>query len=808
MNPTNSNGTGAYVNLLRENSGGTALFGALVAAFFLCTASCGGDGGGTSTDDDGTDTGSETGVAPDTGVDSETGDARPDPTERTEIQNEDNLLEPGGVAVTDEMGLVAPEGALDRNIAIRSEGAEDPTDETPLPPEADSAGGYFDVSAGRNIDIPVDETPLYLMVPVPVDFSGDPTNLALGVRSSVDYLAGDSIDPSISHVWFSRPGYYLPGPRVLVVPLRFLLTDETTLVLLESDEFETRTLRIGPGNGNVDDSTETTSQGLYRTRQQPGVIGWVKEKAEDVGETFKDWAEDLADGVEDAIEAATETAEEAKACADDEGWKAKPDFYVKCRGFENGGCGESEKSAMRAYLNRVHDQFVPGFREPDLLRTLPCRKVNGTYGRFYKYTIRKDETGLDSFGCTSAGGMYSPLLNRAITCYDPSDPDPSQEERTTRMEYFHAIQYNYGAIQPWNSHSWVLEGTASFVENTETTPSNAIRDPERGSLRTIDKPLNRYEEGDNGAPGYKIQDFWVYLIHSLDSTPKDVLEPLFTGLRKVDIQKIASAFELDRHYWAWVRNQAFESHQTEGFPSDLNERCVPNSSTWNALADEFDYDAGTQSSPLRESSFVSGNWNAGVAKLNVTNTDPDPKKIFVDAESSFFGMLGAVKLYPERNSQSSDCLNRGEPEGESSITNVVESGEEWSAYMLMANNQFVGGEGLAYDLEVDHLGSNGDKLPPTASIERPFPSSNDDPDRRYRITLRADAEDPGGGFIANYHWKLTGPRSHVETHTGNDIEVDALGTFYPGTLTIELTVTDDEGDEISMTVERYFLPPG
>jgi len=772
------------------------VFALLVAA--AGTGCVGGGGGGEQQPPSDARTDTEPDLGTDAGAD----------TGPTSSPNEDNLLESGGLAVTEEMGILATEGVLERDIVVQSEPAPNVTDETPLPKWTEIVGTPLRISASRYLDIPAQDDPAYLMLRVPPSYEGDPTELEVATRTPRTVFAGDQLEGSTRHVWSSKPGYYIEGAEVLIVPLRFFYDEGIEHGLVQTESASTVTLEFSDREFGGGGDSETTEQGLYRTKRQPGLIkdakNWVEDKAEDVADAFEDVLDDLKDEVKEAVKKVVDTVEEAKKCLDDGGLNAKPNFWIECRGLD---CTDSMRFETRDQLTKIHDQFVSDFRKPDLRRSLPCRKIDkdrdGTaehYGRFYVYELRDE---------ADAAGKY---LSSGNIAYTRTDPGKNPSEATTRMEFFHAVQFNYPSIgRDWRA--WVIEGTAEFVENTNTTPQEADRHSK--ALRKIDRSLDEFEEGNGKAPAYRAQDFWVYVINSLGSTTKKILERVYKShsiLKNSNptIAKVNRLFDLPELHWGWVRNQAFEAGMTEGFGSKLGKTCVPKDGNdespeaWSSLKTTLDYDPSNRNDPLRKTVSFGDEWSAKVAKIDVNNSSSSkPSRVVVSADGD-----QPVKLYRDRNTSTQACLNRGEPLKQTSLEDGVAVNGSQSYYLLMENARSSGE--ASFDVKVEHLEPNGDNQRPNANIVDPAPGERVDWDSQ---TFRAQASDPGGGALATYDWKITHGSETVDDvdGDGNDgadgksptlTELPYDSSAYYDTITIELTVIDLENQSVTIRQTR------
>jgi hypothetical protein len=767
--------------------------------FLLATvfAACGGDTGGSpsSSNDDGSET-----------------------------DNTDRTLAPDGIAITEAAVIVAPEyTGLDTFVAVQSTTVSGVTDETPLPPEAQHVGDLtVEITAGRNVDISTNEQGLYVIVPVPASFEGEASELAVAARTPAKYAHIGPAEASSDHFWSVQPGYYVPQANAFAFPLQYLMAEGSEFALVKSSAYNSRTLEFPDRDFGVSDDNSTDQQGLdtarhpliHKTKVGKTVGKAVKSVADAIGQALEDVGEEVSEEVKDAMKKVADTVEQAQKCVDNKGWKTREHFRIPCRSVD---CTQAHRDQIRAYLDEVHGQFRPDFNRPDLTRSLPCRKLEvddgsgGTetvWGRFYNYQLREQGEGRCS---GNVNGMYMSGTNTGFTCYDGSNLGNSNKE-TTRQEYFHAVQYNYPPIS-WTNWAddvlvdkiptWAIEGTASPVDNEFTTPDDIFRTSR--DLRNIDTPLTE-ETGKPEYAAYKIQDFWIYLVNARNSTPKETFLPLFkqqSGMpNEPELAKVRALYDVSRHHWGWVRNQAFESRVTDGYEGKLNGSCVPNSNTWGSLLTTIQYDVSSQNPPLRRTLRIQDGWTAGVAKIEINNNTSTPTRATVSVDGQ-----QPVKLYRARNSANNDCLDRNEPLRSSSLEDGIAANSSQTYFLLMDNARSA--SNATFDLTIDHLESNGDKRAPVARIVEPAPGSDVD---FYSQSLRADAMDPGGGPIATYDWKVI-----ADDETIDDVDDDGQSPATDGnpisfqfpesstdinSVTFELTVTDTEGDSVTVRETR------
>lgn len=726
--------------------------------FFVVAVGCGGGGGGGG----GTppsDTGGDVGVdADETRTDTSQGEDTDQERDTNREPNQaDRVLEPGGTAVTEAVGFGAAQGAFENPIAVSAETADDPTAEAPLPPEAGAVGDFVEIAAGRDVDIAAGEPPLYLVLPVPADVEA--SNLALAVLSGGDEMAGDKV-PADARVWSVVSGMYDSSHNLFVVPLRFLVAGGTTVTLVESDEYDAPSLSGSSESGG--------------SEWQGGLLE----------------GEDPAAAVGAAVDAATSHLESGSK---------QDDFYIVCRGFDGDGCGSAEKEAVRTHLKSAESDFSSGFRKPALRRTLPGRTVDGTEGRFYLYVLRPQES---ERPCLDGDGAYAPLTRVGVTCHDPSSED-SPSEATTRMEYVHAVQYAYPFFDRYRSgasqSAWLLEGPAAFAKNAETTAANAVRWDRASSsddLRKVDKALAA-RTGQPPYPAAGTQDFWVYLINRRNSSPEDVFVPLWESATDgaPSASNVNARYDLTGAHWGWVRNQAVEAHEVGG-NSDLNGTCVPDSNAWESTHRTVTYDVTSQSA-LSDQVELEGDWRAGVVKVEVDNPSGEKVKAVVSGASE----SGYMKAYSARNSPEKHCLRRNERPSSTKVSSVIEAGQTWVSYLLLSNSTQSFSEKRSYNVVVSAVEQTSDQESPSVAIERP--PAVDYPLKRDTLFLKADASDPGGGFIEVLEWTVEGSGGTTKTYRGDDLAIEDFWSdgFQAGTFTIEVYAKDDDGQEVTLTLQ-------
>lgn len=543
----------------------------------------------------------------------------------------DETLEPGGTAVTEAgVRLMASSEALEESVSVSAQKVPESEVETLMPEATSAVGSYYRVSGERNLDKSSQSSPLYVALPVPEET--DPSNLALGVRIPRSYVT-DTDESSPEYGWSLVRGAYEPERSLLVVPTHFLASDGIVLSVVRSAEYDAPTMEDAEG-----ETLFEKTQNFFSVQKE---------------------------------------ARKAKNSAS---------FKVKCKGFSGGDCGSSEKKDVRNYLNDAYNDFVSGFREPDLRTPLLSDK--------YIWTIKKKGT---TWCKGDTAGKYLSLTNKAITCYDGGSDPPS--EGTTRHEFFHAIQYNYAPISwsklPKQRPDWIVEATAELTESTSSSASNVVR--ASTSLRPIDTPLTE----NTGKPNYleyRAQDFWVYLIKNRSSTPADILDPVFDQQSNVPnkptAEKVDQLYSLADDYWGWVRNQAFESQVTAGYNGKLSDPCVFDSDV--ASPDTITYDAGSRSSPKEEFTVAS----RLTARVEAVQVQTGSNRIDLEITASTSDDDSFVRAYHPYSSSTTDCWTNSE-DSSHTITDIVEESSEKTYYVLVGATT-IDVQRSTFSIEISH----------------------------------------------------------------------------------------------------------
>lgn len=256
----------------------------------------------------------------------------------------------------------------------------------------------------------------------------------------------------------------------------------------------------------------------------------------------------------DSVATSTQQIDPAQIIEFEEG------FRVRCVGFSGGACTATDRSTTETALDEVYAAWVEGlgFPEPRLTRRveiagwIPLRVRVGPY----EYELRN----FTRSECQNTNGRGRYLRNSrvAYTCYDASQAAPAH--RTTRHEFFHALQYGYPEHLDNRSSisNAVAEGTARAAETSQVVFQRSPR-----TLRSIDSRL--FTTGGAIGADYLAQDFWIYLGFRF-GMGLDYLQPILeAGATTTMVDTVLSThagypenLTLPEAYWAWAKNQAFE----------------------------------------------------------------------------------------------------------------------------------------------------------------------------------------------------------------------------------------------------------
>jgi hypothetical protein len=256
---------------------------------------------------------------------------------------------------------------------------------------------------------------------------------------------------------------------------------------------------------------------------------------------------------------------------------------------------------------------------------------------------------------------------------------------------------------------WIIEGTASFVENPASDATTAIRDPKDRSLREVNVAMEETRDGDD--PAYEIQDFWVYLIRANGTTPRAALDPLFKrGATTQDVDDMLransafpSGYDLEEAHWGWVRNQAFEATVTKGNGA-LNANCVFDPAAFEVSPERIEYDAGSRSDELTRSVGPIGDLRATVVEVQLENSSSETQLARVKASGS---LDARVKLYRNVGSATTDCVNVSRPRPtEHELEVSLDPGQSRTVYALLSNSD-IAGPVETFDVRVGSLESIG-----------------------------------------------------------------------------------------------------
>ncbi len=272
-------------------------------------------------------------------------------------------------------------------------------------------------------------------------------------------------------------------------------------------------------------------------------------------------------------------------------------FRVRCVGFSGGACTAADRSSTEAALDAVHAAWVDGlgYPEPRMIRRLevdswfPLRVLLGPY----EYELRN----FTRSECQNQNGRgrYIKSSKVAYTCYDASQTAPAH--RTTRHEFFHAVQYGYPEHLDNRSSisNAVAEGTARSAETSQATFQRSPR-----TLRRIDSRL--FTAGGATGADYLAQDFWIYLGFRF-GMGLDYLQPILAaGATTATVDTVLSThagypenLTLPQAYWAWAKNQAFEKQVDIG-GGVLGDRCTLTTGVVTPI--DVSYDVGSLPAPV------------------------------------------------------------------------------------------------------------------------------------------------------------------------------------------------------------------
>jgi len=334
-------------------------------------------------------------------------------------------------------------------------------------------------------------------------------------------------------------------------------------------------------------------------------------------------------------------------------------FRIRCVGFSGGGCTAADGASTEATLDEVYAAWVEGlgFPEPRLVRRLvvdswiPLRLRVGAY----EYELRN----FTRSECqdTNGRGRYIRSSKVAYTCYDASQTAPAH--RTTRHEFFHALQYGYPEHLDNRSSisNAVAEGTARAAE---TSQAGLQRSPR--SERRIDSRL--FTTGGAIGADYLAQDFWIYLGLRF-GMGLDYLKPILAaGATTAQVDTVLSthagypeSLTLAEAYWAWAKNQAFEKTIDIG-GGVLGDSCTLNTDVVTPIEVSYDVDTlpapvtatlAPTSSMLLEIDFAAATSGGYDAALDVQSSLPAATlgKLYTDATGT-----GACASDPEGSAHS------------------------------------------------------------------------------------------------------------------------------------------------------------
>jgi len=321
-------------------------------------------------------------------------------------------------------------------------------------------------------------------------------------------------------------------------------------------------------------------------------------------------------------------------------------FRVRCVGFSGGACTAADRSSTEATLDGVYAAWTEGlgYPEPRLIRRIEIDSWFPLQVRVgaYEYELRN----FTRSECqnTNGRGRYLRSSKVAYTCYDASQTAPAH--RTTRHEFFHALQYGYAAHLDNRSSisNAVAEGTARAAETSQVSLQRSPR-----SERRIDSRL--FTTGGATGADYLAQDFWIYLGYRF-GMGLDYLQPILAaGATTPEVDTVLRThagypenLTLAEAYWAWAKNQAFEKTVDIG-NGVLGDTCTLNADVVTPIDVTYEVDAlpapvtatlAPTSSMLVEIAFAAATGGGYDAALEVQTSRPADTlgKLYTDASGT------------------------------------------------------------------------------------------------------------------------------------------------------------------------------
>ncbi len=349
-------------------------------------------------------------------------------------------------------------------------------------------------------------------------------------------------------------------------------------------------------------------------------------------------------------------------------------YNASCTNFSGSGvnCTSTTRSALENEMEDAHSTYAGlGFGSPYLQQD-----SSGQYQFEIRPYYTSTDQDIDIAVCereminnsqASLAGVYSSTEQTIIVCVESSSVS-SPERDAARHELFHAVQYNYPQVRNNPHEDWIIEGSATAAENSDT-----------GMKRDFSRPYHLIEDSlqsSRGTVAYQAQDFWVYLGLSWD-LGLDYLIDLFEN--GADTAAVESTFQgdwpggltLGDAYWNWTRNQAYENHQDYG-GAFLRSSCQPDPdvSSLETIDYNFGSPPGDQTYTLQplESKLIEINFLAlgdlsYTAGIDLNATSPEIRSIYY---------LGGA----------SDCRNQ--PPSQSQVVNI-DPGQPRTYYLLVSH---------------------------------------------------------------------------------------------------------------------------
>lgn len=358
-------------------------------------------------------------------------------------------------------------------------------------------------------------------------------------------------------------------------------------------------------------------------------------------------------------------------------------FVVRCVGFAAGECTAADRTSTEEALDEVHAAWVDGlgFEEPRLVRRVEILTWLPPSVRVHEYQYQLRRHTLAECQNQNARGRYLRGESQAYTCYDPALTAPAH--RTTRHEFFHALQYGFPTYL--QNRSSVPEAVAEGMARSAEMSQNGLQRSFPRGLREVDVPLF---DGDQRQ--YHAQDFWLYLMIRFGAD-LEALIPILRDGGTIDViddvlQTHAGYPEnltLGEAYWAWAKNQAFEK------AVDLDRGVLGTPCTLNDGVTQPGGGASSVATPTVVTHLI----NVGPQSIPVSLPPLTSQIVELDFEtypaadyraraSVPFGAGLEVKYYDAADAGTTDCVGGPEPH----VLNVsVTRGSSATHYVLVTN---------------------------------------------------------------------------------------------------------------------------